>query len=104
MCALRALVLPLCLTACAAGESTSTKDDTGATDGATWEELEDGEDTGADDEDDKGDDEDKDDDYPPCGDEVVDGEACEGDYTTTTCLDAEQAYWWCEDGAWTSEK
>ena len=104
MRALRALVLPLCLTACAAGEATETKDDTAVDDGSTWEELEDGEGAGADDDKVDGEDDGEDDDYPPCGDEVVDGAACEGDWTTTTCLDADEAYWWCEDGVWTSEK
>lgn len=99
---LHALILPFCMSACAAGESAATKDDTAVDDGSSWDELEDDQGAGVDDEDEKVDDGDGV--YPPCGDEVVDGAACEGDWSTTTCVDADEAYWWCEDGAWTSEK
>lgn len=39
-----------------------------------------------------------------CGAEVVQGAACEGDWTTTICVDEEGEYWWCEDGVWTTGK
>lgn len=63
---------------------------------AQWEELsEDDLDTWADKDTGKSDE---------CGDEVVEGEPCEGDWTVTMCQDEYGEWWWCEDGVWTSDK
>ena len=40
----------------------------------------------------------------PCGDEVVAGADCEGDWTTTLCTSADGDVWWCDAGVWTNEK
>lgn len=61
-----------------------------------WEELSE-EDLERDDKDDTGKE-------SACGPEVLHGEDCEGDWTTTTCLDEAGEYWWCEDGVWTTGK
>lgn len=89
------------LTACGgspeSGDSAGSEEEAATDSSVHWEVLSEADLGGG--EDDK-----EDGDYPPCDDEVVDGEACEGDWTTTTCIDEAGAYWWCQDGAWTSEK
>jgi hypothetical protein len=39
-----------------------------------------------------------------CGPEVVAGEACQGGWEATLCVDDQGEYWWCQDGVWTSDK
>jgi len=39
-----------------------------------------------------------------CGDEVTEGESCEGDWTETMCVDEQGVWWWCEESAWTADK
>ena len=107
---MRATILTCALLlGCAGGEDDTIKGDTATTAStettATWEEVGDG---------DGGTTTDKTttdkttstkpSTYPACGDEVVAGEACEGDWYTTTCIDDDGVYWWCEAGVWTSEK
>ncbi len=70
----------------------------GADSSVQWEELD--EDDLFSDDKDTG----KPDEYELCGDEVVAEEACEGDWTETTCIDEYGTYWWCEAGVWTSDK
>ena len=76
---------------------------------AEWEELdEDG--SSAEDEDDPWDDK-EDEDYDDtgkesgnCPEEVAEGVACEGGWEETLCTDENGEMWWCDEGAWTSEK
>ena len=103
---MRVLILGvLTITACRSDEKEAT---TGGQDSSWWEELDDGDgdtdkpdDTGKPDDDDTGK---PTGDKEACGDEVVAGAACEGDWTTTLCTDAAGEMWWCEDGTWTNEK
>lgn len=39
-----------------------------------------------------------------CGPEVVAGQACQGGWEATLCVDDQGEYWWCQDGVWTSDK
>ena len=78
-------------------------------DGAQWDEL--SEDDSDGDTDGKGDDTGKGgaddtgkDSWPECGDDVEEGAPCQGDWSTTTCLDEKGEYWWCEGGVWTTGK
>jgi hypothetical protein len=92
--------LVLLLAGCSTDSAVGGKQEAPADDGVQWdeyEELEAGDD-------DKGDDSGAYGDYPPSDDDVEAGVRCEGDWTTTTCLDEEGAYWWCQDGQWTSDK
>ena len=89
---------------CSPKEASVEEENSGAHDDATWDAL--GDDTGTESEA-----SDKEDDtgagwgdFPPCGDEVIAGEECEGDWETTTCIDEDEVYWWCEDGVWSSDK
>lgn len=79
----------------ACGGDTAESDD--AADDALWEEISDSDLS-----------KDSDDTAKPdgefCGDEVIEGETCEGDWTETMCVDEQGVWWWCEESAWTSDK
>lgn len=102
----------LCLVACGdkgqrPDSAEPTEPDLAAGD-ATWEALSeedlagDGKDDDDEGSDGKGDDSGQDD--TACGEEVVAGAPCEGDWSETMCVDAGGVWWWCEDGEWTSDK
>ncbi len=107
---MRATILTCALLlGCAGNEDDTIKGDTATAAStettettATWEEVGDGDDDGGTTTDKTT--STKPSTYPACGDEVVAGEACEGDWYTTTCIDDDGLYWWCEGGVWTSEK
>ena len=42
------------------------------------------------------------DDYPECGEDFDPDEPCEGDWSTTICVD-NGLFWWCENGVWLNE-
>ena len=91
----------LVLSACSAGEGKADSSSPAAP-GGDWEELDDGDDkadSGAD-----GGDGTKDEEWPSCGDEVVEGEACEGTVEETVCVDEDGVFWWCDGGVWTADK
>ena len=100
------LALALALAACTSKTDPVDGADSAAP-GGEWEEL-DGDD--GDDGDDKADsgadggDGTKDEEWPVCGDEVVEGEACEGTWEETVCVDEDGVFWWCDDGVWTADK
>ena len=79
-------------------DDTDTAAPSSAPSDATWEELSE-DDLFSDDKDDTGKSEDD-----ACGEEVVEGEPCEGGWTETLCVDEHDEWWWCEDGVWTSDK
>jgi hypothetical protein len=95
--------LLLTLTGCRSNPDTQDSDpapakETGSD--AQWEELEDDDSSGKD----------KDGSYygdsgksDSCGEEVVEGASCEGDWEETLCQDEQGSWWWCENGAWTSK-
>jgi hypothetical protein len=94
---MRLLVLALLmLGACGDDTDTDSGEPSAAAADASWEEIseddlfDDDKDTG------KGDD--------ICGEEVIEGEPCAGDWTETLCVDEYGEWWWCEDGVWTSDK
>ncbi len=93
---MRLAALPFLLI-CACSDDTDTAEPSLAAADATWEELSeddlfyDTKDTGKDDAD-------------ACGDEVIEGEPCEGHWTETLCVDEHGTWWWCQDGVWTSDK
>jgi hypothetical protein len=104
-----AIAILLLLSGCD-GATATTKPGSDTSD-ATWEELSEdevfGSDTGKEEGDDTGKDEGDDtgkDDGDTCGDEVVEGEPCDGDWTDTLCEGETGEWWWCEDGVWTSDK
>ena len=101
-------VLILCILTITACRTDDKEAEPAGEDSSWWEDLDEGEgDTDKPDDTDKpeGDDTGKPTgDKEACGDEVVAGAACEGDWTTTLCTDAAGEMWWCEDGTWTNEK
>jgi hypothetical protein len=76
----------------------------GADGSAEWEELGDEETDGTKDDGTGGSADTGKDGYRACGDEVVAGAPCEGSWEETLCVDDSGSFWWCEDGAWTSDK
>ena len=100
---MRTTVLTLLLVTACATEGDSPEPSSAASD-AVWEQLSE-DDVFGDDATDKpdGDDTGKSDD-DACGEEVVEGESCEGDWTETMCLDEYGEWWWCEDEVWTADK
>ncbi len=95
---MRALGITLVLlVACGEDTDTSEPSSAGAAD-ALWEELSE-DDLFSDTKDDSGWG-----DGDACGEEVVEGEPCEGHWTETLCQDEEGEWWWCEGGVWTSDK
>ncbi len=89
-------------------DDTDTAEPSSAASDATWEELSEADifgDTGKDDGDTGKDDGDSGKDADDaCGEEVVEGEPCDGDWTETLCVDEDGEWWWCQDGVWTSDK
>ena len=83
-----------------------TNEDPAPTDSSVeWQDLsEDDTDGKGDDTGKGGDDDTGKDTWPECGDEVQEGAPCQGDWTTTTCLDEKGEYWWCEGGVWATGK
>ncbi len=89
--ALAALLFSAC------GDDTDSAEPSDAAPDASWEEIS---------EDDlfSGDKDTGKDDGETCGEEVVEGEPCEGHWSETMCTDEHGEWWWCEDGVWTSDK
>jgi hypothetical protein len=92
---MRTTALTLILATACVTERDSAEPSNAAGD-AVWEELSEDDIFG-------GDDTDKPD-GDACGEEVVEGEPCEGDWTVTLCVDEHGEWWWCEGGVWTSDK
>ena len=78
-------------------DDTDTAEPSSAASDASWEELSEADLFGADK--DTGNYE-----GDACGEEVVEGEACEGHWSETMCIDEHGEWWWCEEGVWTSDK